>query len=149
MSFSHRVAFYDKNTDSIKYPGKQQCYAYMDGFGYPVESDYSSIDRTSRYIPLASTGLEDSEGNEIFEGHILTGETKLEKQYGDDIINRYKHVMEWSNGGFRLGQDSTSSHPISYVERSEIVGHALTDPDLVPESFDVDEYFGLEEDNDS
>ena len=89
-----------------------------------------------RYIPFASAGLDDSEGDEIYEGHIIN--------FQDEDNTNY--IVGWQLDRFLIFTDNGFLELAGYVGEIKIIGHALTDPELVPDSFDVAEYFDLEVD---
>jgi hypothetical protein len=129
MSFPHRTGYHDDKKNEIYLFDDINC---IDENGQIIVNGEHHDIYTSRYTPLASTGLEDSEGNEVFDGHTV-------RLSSGDI-----YVVHWSNGEFLVGREigrGIKAKP--QVESHEIFSHALTDPDLVPESFDVEEYFGL------
>jgi hypothetical protein len=139
MSFPHRTAFYGRDENRIIYPedvGKVGGYenpivAHPEGKGVFFSYKSKKFDG-SRFIPLTSTGLEDSENNEIFEGHLLyDGESYA--------------VVVWSHGQFLitfdLGEGFATELLTETYSLETIKGHALTSSDLVPDSFDVEGYF--------
>lgn len=149
MSFPHRTAFYDLDTEKIVYPGHEKC-PLIDSGGGVIRDDNPLTFLEA--IPLASTGLEDSEGDEIFEGHILN--TKIYRRSESEIT-----VVFYGDGHFICFSDEKGPQDrYDYVEEkvgveraneTEIIAHALTDPELVPDGFDVEEYFGIEGNDDS
>jgi hypothetical protein len=147
--FPHRTAFFDKHRDEIVSPEKAMKLDYdfiVENTGKPCSWDekMECYNPETNLIPLASTGLEDSEGNEIFEGSI-TAPTEHDEDISSVIVfYRGKFQSVKSGPPFKGGTNviPDRSHEI---ERGLILGHALTDPGLVPKSFDVEKYFGLEE----
>lgn len=130
MSFPHRTAFYLPDKNKIIKP--DQCWS-KDEYNNPTKIVMTSEDfsPTDDYIPLASTGLEDSEGNEIFEGHII----ELWSETG---------IIKWNERLAQLQYSASYPEANSSINYGEIIGHALIDPELVPDSFDVEEYFDME-----
>lgn len=147
MSFPHRTWFYDRNENELIDPEESASdMIIIDPRGERSEGkkagrltkDINCYILRGKHIPLASTGLEDSEGREIIEGHILQqnfdGEpfaTKRLIYYDDGAFC----IMPSSYSSSRVRQDNTGSY--------EIIGHCLVDPDLVPDEFNVEEYFDL------
>lgn len=132
MSFPNRTACYNQKNDEIIYP-EDEPHFYTSPIG-AVDTPYSGLDR--HLIPLASTGLEDSEDREGFEGHLA--------EYNGEI-----YVIKWweNVGAFGLtfwtDRGQSDFYDMSMLGLSEIAGHALTDPEMVPDSFDVEGYFEL------
>lgn len=89
-------------------------------------------------VPLAFTGLNDSQDNEIYDGHIV-GNKNDKGTYPPAIViyDRGTFSIKFENGVDFLSVMSEKPHD----ENVEILGHALTDPELVPDFFDVEAYF--------
>lgn len=160
MTFPHRTAFYDEKDEIIINPNSAKRHdesLSLEGDREWLEIVVNSIGKAftlpqsskpnpapdtfrtdfDRYTPLASTGLHGSEDNEVFEGHLV--------RWGNNI-----YVVCYANGmnkhkGLQVGFYLTDSNFERWYELKsgtiEIAGHVLTDPELVPESFAVDEYF--------
>jgi hypothetical protein len=141
MSFPHRTAFYDSEEDEIKLPddlihSNFEIKTTPKGINFAkqwLDTGYSDV--SERFLLLASTGLQDSHGNEIFEGHIFGGNA-----YSNSVVIWSYKQPKFVSVGDRY------DYPLKDGEH-EIIGHALTDPDLVPDNFDVEEYFGIDEHN--
>lgn len=187
MSFPHRTWFYDRRGERLISPdeawdldcsmaeqtdykdAKLYCDPYVrSAIWYRWNSGDQAVHKDGfNYIPLPSTGLEDSEGREIIEGHLLESATEHHEFFA---------VVEWSpnSSAFRkvwydperaaepyenwdideYGYRGSRLHTTYYLETSQvygettqeerIVGHALIHPDMVPDGFDTEEYWDLE-----
>lgn len=151
--FPNRTWFYDKESQNAEglYGEETDLPALI-----PPEDNYAVVGRdeiallptgevttieptneTKRFIPLASTGLQDNEGNEIIEGHIL-------ESVKDPIAQNGPYAVRWVETTCEF-----CMYPSTYkltVNRSvEIIGHALTRPELAPEEFNILDYFRLKD----
>lgn len=106
------------------------------------------IEPKPNIVPLAFTGMKDSQDNEIIEGHIIH-----QQFYGvnNQPTRTEKGIVVWDKStddglnctGFRVipFDDSFERHFISNSDNVTIRGHILTHDDLVPDFFDVEAYF--------
>lgn len=161
MSFPHRTWFYVKEKNRImrfsRYETKIFC---VDGrvVQLKMHRNYKKKDDESmelsvhlqrhclqEVIPLASTGLEDSEGNEIIEGHIVqyTFSSPRTTTYGTVAVTWSDNVC----GFYPFYQEGEWRGDVTL--RQPIMGHVLTDPEMEPDHFDTAKYFGLEDDEDA
>lgn len=144
MSFPHHTAFFDRENKEIRPPESGLANFHCSN-GQDVYDVMNERLCGAKYIPLASTGLEDSEGTEIFEGHIV----ELKRGYDDDM----RVVVFWHNINGRFMHTYKKDRPPKWMldeveikhgdNDAFVIGHALTDTDLVPDDFDVEEYFEL------
>jgi hypothetical protein len=166
VAFPHRTAIHDDKYDEIYYPEDIHSNRLIDPEGavWIVETkekemeeilerfesgelldDYNHrlITVSNRFTKLASTGLYDSGDNEIFEGHIV----ELQRDYDEDI----KVVVFWHDRKGRFMHTYKKGRPSKWmldefeIENGDndafVLGHALTDPELIPETFSVEQYF--------
>lgn len=148
MSFPHRTAFYNKEKDEIFMPNEAK---RLDN-DYIVENDGRAMSfhkgmevygPDDNLISLASTGLSDRDDNEVFEGHVVNNAVIYwsPKNYGFKLkgvgFDLPLHCLE--NQSKREQFEMWDSETEITIE-----GHVTTDPELVPDSFDVDDYFDLE-----
>lgn len=144
MSFPMRFWFYDRNENELIDPEESASdMIIIDPRGERSEGkkagrltkDINCYILRGKYIPLASTGLEDSEGREIIEGHVLRS-------------NGVNVVVEWYFGGF-VAFGKNKGRPMEFLIENgnpSIVGHAITDPEMIPDGFDPEEYWGFDTD---
>lgn len=135
MSFPHRTAFYNKETKEIEPPDSGLAF-YRGSNGWDIYDVLQDKRVGAKYIPLTSTGLQDSEGDEVFEGHLVS-------------LWDFKFIIGWELGsktgcfyGYCL--DGNKDGHIVSMKHGKIIDHALTEPNLVPDSFDIEDYFNLQ-----
>lgn len=78
------------------------------------------------YDLMQSTGLFDSKGNEIWEGDVIEGSTKVYEKGGYRSKEREKAMVEISPEGVRFNR-----RPYNKYSKYEIIGNIYENPDLL------------------
>jgi hypothetical protein len=152
--FPGQFVFYDKEMNEIR--NDSNFMMDLQGKPYENQSDPSMlICKKDTFIPLASTGLEDQNGDEIFEGNIVEIDGGLSPvRY---LIHWQKEAGSWWHKSWDTHGCYKSDYPCGVTgvfnqetaDESKLIGHALNDPDLVPDVFNVESYFNLNGDGNS
>jgi hypothetical protein len=160
MSYKPRIFYYDSHNEKIISPSKannlnvdsehSRLFTLPNGKSSSLYQAYGDtfLHAMDHFTSLISTNKKDKNGNEIIDGHII-------HQQFYDINNQPTHqgkgVVVWDDStddgmnclGFRvipIDYDNERHH-ISNTDNVRVVGHALTDPEMTPDSFDVEAYF--------
>ena len=114
---------------------------YLDNHGIPyVDSTiYDMTDITEKVEILRYTGFKDKEGNEIYEGDILTwdggreGHSKREQDYIIEVLRTDKmwiEVAEHTNM-YMFNYDTSGSDYPEYLKDSVVIGNIYENPELL------------------
>lgn len=149
MSFKPRIFYYDELAETVDSPEEIDSTQHLlSPYGTVWGLSWESLEDQPDTIPLISTAKKAKNGNEIVDGHII-------HQQFYDMNNKPTHqgkgVVIWDDStedglnclGFRvipIDYDN-ERHFISNSDNVRVVGHALTDPEMTPDSFDVEQYF--------
>lgn len=160
MSFPHETAFFDDKTEEIIYPYETSEYMKsLSGEIWMVESKEGTVNELiekyengnpdeyvhrlltshGRFTSLAYSGLLDKESKKVFEGHIIS-ELKRERRF----VIHYDQTQARFYGATKVGKHAKSNLDQTFMFNCcEIIGHSLTNPDLITNlEFNPEEYFG-------
>lgn len=107
----------------IRYKSGEAAIANFERYGYEC-SDMARIKVDPKTVGLF-TGLVDKNGNEIYEGDIITYYVSLKKVDGEFVEDARKTVVEWDGVGFNIASLSKITHTI------EVIGNVHDNPELM------------------
>ena len=107
----------------IQYKSGEAAIANFERYG----NECSTMSRTNVDPETVGlfTGLVDKNGNEIYEGDIITYYVSLKKVDGEFVEDTRKTVVEWDGAGFNIASLSKITHTI------EVIGNVHDNPELM------------------
>jgi hypothetical protein len=116
-----KFRIWDKLSEKYIYPDK----GYQGHFILDLNGRFCNLQNGSGgddYVVQQYTGLKDSEGNEIYEGDIISGEFyDIEYHYSETI----KAEVVFNNGAFNIACSGW------YKPSLRIVGNVMENPELI------------------